>query len=410
MMDRRPAAEVVSAVSTPDRTSHHRPSGSPWRISSSPAGTILVEAASSRDGKEAGHHGPGRGRRMRSLTAFVVATSWGIPSVRRPSDTRIRGAAQRATNLPVRAANPRLSCPPMSLQGMRAAQSSMSANGGQGGSGPRQAAAVLGAVRDDLRQTLRCGWIDPVFDAAAGDPVFFTAAWSAIRPNVGKSFLTLARTLREEAVNHVEGRSRIPDLRRQLEADLEEEELRRLEDCARASHQVTGKVQLVVHALLRAVRRDRISGTGREEPPVRRGVPEWQRWMSFQPNLDGNAPVIEEILSSMSLPAVPASLRLFGRWPAALTTLWDELGPVTGGERWSSGALALRRTVLAGMSTLPHPVELQWMALKERGFGEDERARLAEVLVAHDAAMAHHSLIAAFAWLALGSPEIGAEG
>ena len=298
----------------------------------------------------------------------------------------------------------------MSLPGMRAAQSSMSANGGQGGSGPRQAAAVLGAVRDDLRQTLRCGWIDPVFDAAAGDPVFFTAAWSAIRPNVGKSFLALARTLREEAVNHVEGLGRIPDLRRQLEADLEEEELRRLEDCARASHQVTGKVQLVVHALLRAVRRDRISGTGREEPPVRRGVPEWQRWMSFQPNVDGNAPVIEEIMSSMSLPAVPASLRLFSRWPAALTTLWDELGPVAGGEGWSSGALALRRTVLGGMSTLPHPVELQWMALKERGFGEDERARLAEVLVAHDAAMAHHSLIAAFAWLALGSPEIGAEG
>jgi hypothetical protein len=240
--------------------------------------------------------------------------------------------------------------------------------------------------------------------------VFFTAAWSAIRPNVGKSFLSLARTLREESADLVADLGAMPDLRRQLESDLEEEELRRLEDCARAAYQVTTKVQLVVHALLRAVRRDRISGTGREEPPVRRGVPEWQRWMSFQPSGDGHAPVVEEILASMSLPTVPASVRLFSRWPAALTTLWDELEPMTSGDGWSSGALALRRTVLAGMSTLPHPVELQWMALKERGFGEDERARLAEVLAAHDAAMAHHSMIAAFGWLAFGSPEIGSEG
>lgn len=294
---------------------------------------------------------------------------------------------------------------------MRATRVGASPNGGgNAGPAPRQAAAVLGAVRDDVRQTLRCGWIDPVFDVAAGDPVFFTAAWSAIRPNIGKSFLTLARTLREESAGRVAEIGSIPDLRKQLQSDLEEEELRRLEDCARAAHQVTGKVQLVVHALLRAVRRERISGTGREEPPVRRGVPEWQRWMSFQPNADGNAPVIEEILSSLSLPAIPASLRLFSRWPAALTTLWDELGPFTGKDEWSAGALSLRRTVLGGISSLPHPVELQWMALKERGFGEDERARLADVLVAHDAAMAHHSMIAAFAWLALGSPEVGSDG
>ena len=296
----------------------------------------------------------------------------------------------------------------MSVQGTRAGQTHVGGNGS--GTGGRHAAAVLGAVRDDVRQTLRCGWIDPVLDVAAADPIFFTAAWSAIRPNVGKSFLTLARSLREEAAGVVTAAGSVPDLRRQLEADLGDEELRRLEDCARAAHQVTTKVQLVVHALLRAVRRDRIAGTGREEPPVRRGVPEWQRWMSFQQSTDGQAPVLEEILGTLALPTAPASLRLLSRWPAALTTLWDELGPLTRTKEWSAGALTLRRAVLAGVSTFPHPVELQWMALKERGFGEEDRERLAEVLAAHEAAMVHHSLIAAFGWLSFGSPEIGTEG
>jgi hypothetical protein len=270
--------------------------------------------------------------------------------------------------------------------------------------------ALLGAVRDDVRQTLRCGWIDPVLDTAASHPVFFTAAWSAIRPNVGKSFLLLARSVREEAGRTVGDARPVRDLRRHLEADLSEEEMRRLEDCARAAHQVTSKVQLVAHALLRAVRRDRISGTGREESPVRRGVPEWQRWMSFQPSVDGHPPVVDEILTTLRLPAVPASLRLMSRWPTALTSVWDELGPVARADAWGNAAGQLRRRVVAGMSTLPHPVELQWMALKERGFGEQERQQLEDLLVPHEAAMAHHTLMAAFGWLAMGAPEIGAEG
>ena len=275
---------------------------------------------------------------------------------------------------------------------------------------PGHPTTVLGAVRDDVRQTLRCGWIDPVLEAAAAQPVFFTAAWSAIRPNVGKSFLTLAKTVREEAVRSVTAGDGVPDLRRQLEADLGDEEIRRLEDCARAAQQVTAKVQLVAHALLRAVRRDRIGGTGREEPPVRRGVPEWQRWMSFQPSVDGHAPVVDEILTTLRLPAVPASLRLMSRWPTAVTAVWDELGPRVGVDGWATGAAQLRRMVVAGMGSLPHPVDLQWMALKERGFGEEERQQLEEVLVPHEAAMSQHSLMAAFAWRALGGPEIGPEG
>ena len=83
---------------------------------------------------------------------------------------------------------------------------------------------------------------------------------------------------------------------------------------------------------------------------------------------------------------------------------------MVGTEAWAAGAGRLRRAVLAGIGTLPHAVELQWMALKERGFTEEARLRLAEALSAHDTAMAHHTMLAAFAWLSFGSPEVGVEG
>jgi hypothetical protein len=270
--------------------------------------------------------------------------------------------------------------------------------------------AIIGAVREDVRQTLRSGWIDPALESVATQPVFFTAAWSAVRPNVGRSFLLLSRALRTDAAESFTAAGVLPDVRERLDGELGEEELRRVEDAVRAAHQVTPKVQLVVHALLRAARRERVAGTGREEPPVRRGVPEWQRWMSFQPAPEETWPVLEEASRALEVPALPATLRLLARWPAALAGLWDELAAVVGSEPWVAGAQRLRRTVLGGIASFPHAVELQWMALKERGFTEDARQRLVDVLAAHDAAAANHTMVAAFAWLAFGSPEIGGEG
>ena len=67
---------------------------------------------------------------------------------------------------------------------------------------PPDPAVLLGAVREDIRQTLRTGWIDPVLEAAAASPAFLTAAWSAVRPNVSKSFLLLSRAVRTEQLLH----------------------------------------------------------------------------------------------------------------------------------------------------------------------------------------------------------------
>jgi hypothetical protein len=273
---------------------------------------------------------------------------------------------------------------------------------------------VLQAVRDDIRQTLRAGWIDPAVEAAAASPVFFTAAWSAIRPNVGKSFLTLARNVRTSAVGSICASIGVPDLRGQLEGLLGEEELHRVEDATRASHQVAAKFQVVVHALLRAIRRERVPGTGREEPPVRRGVPDWQSWISIQAAPEEAWPILESIEEALAGSGagtgMPVTLRLLARWPAALSAVWAELDPFVRSEAWIGATMRARRLVLAGITSLPHPIELQWTAIRERGFGEVDRLRLLDVLAGHDAAMAHQTVVAAFAWLALGSPEIGADG
>ena len=98
------------------------------------------------------------------------------------------------------------------------------------------------------------------------------------------------------------------------------------------------------------------------------------------------------------------------RWPAALSGLWERVRTASQHERWKRGAGQVRRVALRGMGTLPHPVELQWIALKDRGLGEPERLQLLSVMRALDAAMAPQTMIATFAWLAMGAPEIGSEG
>jgi len=75
-------------------------------------------------------------------------------------------------------------------------------------------------------------------------------------------------------------------------------------------------------------------------------------------------------------------------------------------EAWRSGRSKVRRMVLGGVGTLPHPVELQWTALTSRGFGEDDRRLLADVLAVHDAAMPAQTLAAALLWIGFGAPDI----
>ena len=200
-----------------------------------------------------------------------------------------------------------------------------------------------------------------------------------------------------------------PDLRRQLEGFLSEEELRRVEESARAAHLASAKAQIVVLALHRAARRERIPGTGREEPPIRRGVPDWQRWMSVHSVPESARPSLDEAVAMLGVSTPPTPLALFSRWPLAVDVLWGSLRTVVPTEAWSAAVSRVRRVVLSGVSSLPHAVDLQWAALRARGFEDVQRQSLVDVLTAHDAAMAAQTVMAAFAWSALGSPDIGGD-
>jgi hypothetical protein len=268
---------------------------------------------------------------------------------------------------------------------------------------------VVGAVREDVCQTLRVAWIDPGIDALAGDPTFFTAAWSAVRPNVGRTFLALARRIRQEAVDALRERLLPGDLFEVVRGALTAEEHHRILEVARAAHLAAAKSQIVVHAFRRAAVRDRIPGTGVEEPPVRRGVPEWQQWMAFGPVDEAGGERLGAIARELNSPVPPAAARLLARWPAALEALERLLEPAVRSTAWPTATARVRRAVLGGIGTMPHPVELQWTVLRRRGFGEEDRARVSEAAVPVDAAMPAHTLVAAFLWLAAGAPDVGVD-
>jgi hypothetical protein len=273
--------------------------------------------------------------------------------------------------------------------------------------GAGEAQTMLGPVREDIRQTLRIAWLDPGLEAVAQEPVFFAAAWSAIRPSVGRSFLALVRRLRDQAAEAAGDLG--PASPRPLDPPVTEDERMRLGEAARAAHLAAAKAQIVLHLFLRAARRERTRGTGQEEPPARRGVPEWQRWLSVLPTPDPAREVLIRAKERFGTPDDPAALRPFARWPAAIDALWAELEPALETAEWSIGTAAVRRSLLAGLTALPHPVELQWGVLHERGFGEGARRRVIDILEAYDTSGAGQTLAAAFAWRAFGAPDLGQE-
>src|SRR5205823_2693799 len=100
----------------------------------------------------------------------------------------------------------------------------------------------------------------------------------------------------------------------------------------------------------------------------RRGVPEWQRWMAFQPGADGVSSILDDAAEALGAPAAPGVAKLFARWPVALSAIWDGVRPWIGTDAWRGASSKARRAVLGGVNNLPHPMELQWGALKARGF------------------------------------------
>ena len=271
--------------------------------------------------------------------------------------------------------------------------------------GMSEAELLVGAVREDIRHTLRVAWVHPGIEAAADHPIFLAAAWSAIRPNVGKSFDALTRTLGGAAVESLRAMGPVPDLRASMGRLRSEPEVRRMVESAAAAQFDAARNEVAVHLLSCAVRGESVGGTGAEEPPVRRGIPDWQRWMAVARVPAAAGQFLGQAERVLNSPSAPPVLRLLAHWPDALEATWTQLRPLATSDAWRRSAVRLRWAVRAGVRRLPHPVAVQWRALRRRGFSEEGQAELRRVMAVHDRAMPADTLTAAFVWLAFGEPD-----
>jgi hypothetical protein len=269
---------------------------------------------------------------------------------------------------------------------------------------------LMPAVLRDVRETLGIRWVDTGLQAASGYPVFFTAAWSAIRPNVGPTFIAGARAVREIAVTGVRDGTSVPDHRDWARrAKLEPADLSEITTTIRAFHETTAKVAIVMHALVRAARGRPAGGSGVEEPPPKRGVPSWHPRVSLETS-EETLPVLEDAAERLASPVPPDVLLALGPWPGYLQRAWKDARRLTGTDAWRKTTRAVRRATLEAVRGLPHVISLQWSALKDRGFTDEDRRDVGDLLASYDAAMPRVVTLVSYLWLAAGSPQGTKEG
>jgi hypothetical protein len=271
--------------------------------------------------------------------------------------------------------------------------------------------AILYAILDDVRTTLRMGWVDPAIRAVSSNQVFFAAAWSATRPNVTRSFALGAERLRSAALAVIRDALPPADHRPFFEPAVPASERERAERTMLALHWGASRVLLVVQAWAILARRQRIDGTGVEESPAKRGIPAWQEGLVAVPR--SVTPEAEALLDdatvAIGVVGTPPALQTAAQWPHYLEGAWRELQPLVQSREWQQSLLSLRRVAAEVLRSLPHPMDLQWDVLSRRGLPEKDRAPLADHLTALAAAMPVALLVATYLAEALGTTEAPAD-
>jgi hypothetical protein len=269
---------------------------------------------------------------------------------------------------------------------------------------------ILSAVLDDVRNTLRVGWIDVALRTLTVEPSFLSAAWAATRPNVTRSFAAGAERLQDEAVKAARSVVQPSDLTSWARTELSGIDRERLVRTAQALHHSAARVYLVVQAWAVLARRQEIPGTGKEEPPAKRGIPSWQEGLSIGPrSLSEEAEALaDDITVALGLSATPQALAAAAMWPHYLELLAGDLRSADQ-EDWRHAVLGLRRNAADVLGHLPHPMALQWDVLERKGISEERRTEIADHLTAATAAMPANAIIAAAMWCSLGEPELPSE-
>jgi hypothetical protein len=193
-------------------------------------------------------------------------------------------------------------------------------------------------VLDDVRHTLRVGWVDPALRTLAFEPMFLSAAWAATRPNVTRSFAAGAERLQREAVEVARRVIKPADVSEWTRTELSGIDRERLYRSAQALHHSAARVYLVVQAWTVLARRQDLPGTGKEEPPAKRGIPSWQEGLSGLPrhvSPEAEA-LIDDITVALGLSATPSTLPVAATWPHYLELLTADLRAGASSDQWRS--------------------------------------------------------------------------
>jgi hypothetical protein len=265
-------------------------------------------------------------------------------------------------------------------------------------------------VLDDLRNTLRVGSIDTALRTLTDEPNFLAAAWAATRPNVTRSFAAGADRLQHESVDIARTVVKPSDLSPWVGTELSGFDRERLVRTAQAQHHSAARVYLVVQAWAWLSRRQDLPGTGKEEPPAKRGVPSWQEGLSngTRSISEEAEALIDDTTVALGLSATPQALASAAVWPHYLELLVGDLRAADG-DAWRRAVSSLRRTASEILGRLPHPMALQWDVLERKGITEERRTVIADHLTAATAAMPANAIIAAAMWCSLGEPELPSE-
>ncbi len=263
---------------------------------------------------------------------------------------------------------------------------------------------------DDVRSTLRVGWIDPALRTLASEPHFLTAAWATTRPNITRSFASGAERLQAEALESARSVIRPADVSGWSRTELGGIDRERLVRTAQGLHHSAARIYLVVQAWAVLARRQDIPGTGKEETPARRGIPSWQEGLSGGRRAvsEEAEALVDDTTVALGLTSAPHALVAAASWPHYLELLVGDLRAADD-DRWRQAVVGLRRTASEVLGNLPHPMALQWDVLERKGLTEERRAIVADHLTAATAGMPANALIASAMWCSLGEPEIQSE-
>lgn len=206
-------------------------------------------------------------------------------------------------------------------------------------------------VLEEVPGYLGVPFISPIFQALANWPDYLVPAWNAFKPVIGSDAFTEAVATLRVPVGLLP--APVPSLRT---GDAATDDLIRRYTIT--FHQLLPELLLLTSCWYRGL----TEGGPRALPEAPGLGPRGIRPGSVNVTPDGTEPsealatAYEEIRSTHDHPRVLSFYRALGNWPAFMTGVWEQWGPIAGGAEYATAREWLLAEADAAAATLPVPV------------------------------------------------------